>query len=137
MHLGKTLLGTALAAGFVALPLSSASAAYPCNPITGIFGAAATVAGAAVTIGTAPLVVPPSPSVAFSGDGLGESQGCSSFHGRTRAECGNAVARRRFRCRRFGRDTRALRQGHRLRRQLRSAAAGEVSVPPGDARYRP
>ena len=53
----KILLGTALAAGFAALPLSSASAAYPCNPITGVFGAAATVAGAAVTIGTAPLVI--------------------------------------------------------------------------------
>jgi hypothetical protein len=57
MHLGKTLLATALAAGFAALPLSSASAAYPCNPVTGVFGAAATVAGAAVTIGTAPLVI--------------------------------------------------------------------------------
>ena len=57
MHFGKTLLGTALAVGFAALPLSSASAAYPCNPITGVFGAAATVAGAAVTIGTAPLVL--------------------------------------------------------------------------------
>ena len=57
MHLGKTLLGVAVAAGFAALPLSSASAAYPCNPITGVFGAAATVAGAAVTIGTAPLVI--------------------------------------------------------------------------------
>ncbi len=31
--------------------------AYPCNPISGVFGAAATVAGAAVTIGTAPLVI--------------------------------------------------------------------------------
>jgi hypothetical protein len=57
MQLAKILLGTALAAGFAALPLSSASAAYPCNPITGVFGAAATVAGAAVTIGTAPLVI--------------------------------------------------------------------------------
>src|SRR6185437_11521010 len=57
MHFGKTLLGTALAVGFAALPLSSASAAYPCNPVTGVFGAAATVAGAAVTIGTAPLVI--------------------------------------------------------------------------------
>jgi hypothetical protein len=57
MQLTKILLGTALAAGFAALPLSSASAAYPCNPITGVFGAAATVAGAAVTIGTAPLVI--------------------------------------------------------------------------------
>lgn len=57
MQLAKILLGTALAAGFAVLPLSSASAAYPCNPITGVFGAAATVAGAAVTIGTAPLVI--------------------------------------------------------------------------------
>lgn len=57
MQLTKIILGTALAAGFAALPLSSASAAYPCNPITGVFGAAATVAGAAVTIGTAPLVI--------------------------------------------------------------------------------
>jgi len=57
VHFGKTLLGTALAAGFAVLPLSSASAAYPCNPITGVFGAAATVAGAAITIGTAPLVI--------------------------------------------------------------------------------
>ena len=57
MRYGKTLLCTALVAGFAALPLSSASAAYPCNPVTGVFGAAATVAGAAVTIGTAPLVI--------------------------------------------------------------------------------
>src|ERR1700744_6552277 len=57
MQFAKIFLGTALAAGFAALPLSSASAAYPCNPITGVFGAAATVAGAAVTIGTAPLVI--------------------------------------------------------------------------------
>jgi hypothetical protein len=56
MLFGKTLLGTALAMGFAALPLSAASA-YPCNPVTGVFGAAATVAGAAVTIGTAPLVI--------------------------------------------------------------------------------
>jgi hypothetical protein len=56
MQLGKILLGSTLAAGFAALPLSSASA-YPCNPVTGVFGAAATVAGAAVTIGTAPLVL--------------------------------------------------------------------------------
>jgi hypothetical protein len=57
MRFGKTLLsGAALVACFAALPLSSASA-YPCNPVTGIFGAAATVAGAAVTIGTAPLVI--------------------------------------------------------------------------------
>ena len=54
MILNKTLLGAALAAGLVALPLSAAQA-YPCNPVTGLFGAAATVAGAAVTIGTAPL----------------------------------------------------------------------------------
>jgi len=56
MRYGKTLLCTALVAGFAALPLSSASAA-PCNPVTGVFGAAATVAGVAVTIGTAPLVI--------------------------------------------------------------------------------
>jgi hypothetical protein len=56
MRTGQTLLGVALAAGFAALPLSAASA-YPCNPVTGVFGAAATVAGAAVTIGTAPLVI--------------------------------------------------------------------------------
>ena len=56
MRYGKTLLCTALVAGFAALPLSPASA-YPCNPVTGVFGAAATVAGAAVTIGTAPLVI--------------------------------------------------------------------------------
>jgi len=56
MHLGRTFLGMALVAGSAALPLSSASA-YPCNPVTGVFGAAATVAGAAVTIGTAPLVL--------------------------------------------------------------------------------
>jgi hypothetical protein len=56
MHIGKSLLGAALVAGAVALPLSSAMA-YPCNPISGVFGAAATVAGAAVTIGTAPLVI--------------------------------------------------------------------------------
>jgi hypothetical protein len=56
MRFGQTLAGAALAAGFAALPLSSASA-YPCNPVTGVFGAAATVAGAAVTIGTAPLVL--------------------------------------------------------------------------------
>lgn len=56
MLVGKTLLGAALAAGFAALPWSAASA-YPCNPVTGVFGAAATVAGAAVTIGTAPLVI--------------------------------------------------------------------------------
>jgi hypothetical protein len=56
MRYGRTLLGTALAAAFAALPLSSASA-YPCNPVTGVFGAAATVAGAAVTIGAAPLVI--------------------------------------------------------------------------------
>ena len=56
MQLGKILLGTALAAGFAMLPLTSASA-YPCNPVTGVLGAAATVAGAAVTIGTAPLVI--------------------------------------------------------------------------------
>jgi hypothetical protein len=56
MLLKKTLLGATLAVGFAALPLSSAMA-YPCNPVSGIFGAAATVAGAAVTIGTAPLVI--------------------------------------------------------------------------------
>ena len=56
MLFGKILLGTALAAGFATLPMSAASA-YPCNPVTGVFGAAATVAGAAVTIGTAPLVI--------------------------------------------------------------------------------
>jgi hypothetical protein len=56
MRIRQALLGTALAAGFAALPLSSASA-YPCNPVTGVFGAAATIAGAAVTIGTAPLVI--------------------------------------------------------------------------------
>jgi hypothetical protein len=49
-------LAATLAVGFATLPLSSASA-YPCNPVTGVFGAAATVAGAAVTIGTAPLVI--------------------------------------------------------------------------------
>lgn len=54
--IGKPLLAFAAAAGFAALPLTSASA-YPCNPVTGVFGAAATVAGAAVTIGTAPLVI--------------------------------------------------------------------------------
>ena len=53
---GKPLLVLAAAAGFAVLPLTSASA-YPCNPVTGVFGAAATVAGAAVTIGTAPLVI--------------------------------------------------------------------------------
>jgi hypothetical protein len=52
----KTLLGAALAAGLTALPLTAAQA-YPCNPVTGVLGAAATVAGAAVTIGTAPLVI--------------------------------------------------------------------------------
>jgi hypothetical protein len=56
MRYGRTLLGAALVAGCAALPLTSASAA-PCNPVTGVFGAAATVAGAAVTIGTAPLVI--------------------------------------------------------------------------------
>ncbi len=56
MFLRKTLLGAALAVGFAALPLTQASA-YPCNPVSGVFGAAATVAGAAVTIGTAPLVI--------------------------------------------------------------------------------
>ena len=56
MLLKKMLLGATLAAGFAALPLSPAMA-YPCNPISGLFGAAATVAGAAVTIGTAPLVI--------------------------------------------------------------------------------
>jgi hypothetical protein len=56
MLLNKILLGATLAAGFAALPLSQASA-YPCNPVSGVFGAAATVAGAAVTIGTAPLVI--------------------------------------------------------------------------------
>jgi hypothetical protein len=57
MRFGKTLLsGAALVAGFAVLPLSPA-AAYPCNPVTGVFGAAATIAGAAVTIGTAPLVI--------------------------------------------------------------------------------
>ena len=56
MLLKKTLLGAALAAGLAALPLSAAQA-YPCNPVSGVFGAAATVAGAAVTIGTAPLVI--------------------------------------------------------------------------------
>jgi hypothetical protein len=56
MLFGKTILGVALVVGATALPLSSASA-YPCNPVTGVFGAAATVAGAAVTIGTAPLVI--------------------------------------------------------------------------------
>jgi hypothetical protein len=53
----KTVLGATLAVGFAALPLSTAYAAYPCNPVTGVFGAAATIAGAAVTIGTAPLVI--------------------------------------------------------------------------------
>ncbi|HEX4860292.1 MAG TPA: hypothetical protein VFV07_03585 [Rhizomicrobium sp.] len=47
---------TLLVACFAALPLSAAQA-YPCNPVTGVLGAAATVAGAAVTIGTAPLVI--------------------------------------------------------------------------------
>jgi hypothetical protein len=56
MLFGKIVLGAALALGAAALPLTSASA-YPCNPVTGVFGAAATVAGAAVTIGTAPLVL--------------------------------------------------------------------------------
>jgi hypothetical protein len=56
MRPGQVLLGAALAAGLAALPLSSALA-YPCNPVTGVFGAAATIAGAAVTIGTAPLVI--------------------------------------------------------------------------------
>jgi hypothetical protein len=56
MLLKNTLLGATLAAGFAVLPLSQALA-YPCNPISGVFGAAATVAGAAVTIGTAPLVI--------------------------------------------------------------------------------
>jgi hypothetical protein len=56
MRPGQALFGAAFAAGFAALPLSSALA-YPCNPVTGVFGAAATVAGAAVTIGTAPLVI--------------------------------------------------------------------------------
>ncbi len=56
MLFGKTFLAAALAAGFLALPLSAAQA-YPCNPVTGVLGAAATVAGAAVTIGTAPLVI--------------------------------------------------------------------------------
>jgi hypothetical protein len=56
MRLGKSLLGVALVAGFAALPLSSASA-YPCNPVSGVFGAAATVVGGAVTIATAPLVI--------------------------------------------------------------------------------
>jgi hypothetical protein len=54
--IGKPLLVLAAAAGFAALSLTPA-AAYPCNPVTGVFGAAATVAGAAVTIGTAPLVI--------------------------------------------------------------------------------
>ncbi|HTT99043.1 MAG TPA: hypothetical protein VMF58_13400 [Rhizomicrobium sp.] len=53
---GKSFLAVIATAGFAALPLTSASA-YPCNPVTGVFGAAATVAGAAVTIGTAPLVI--------------------------------------------------------------------------------
>jgi hypothetical protein len=57
MRLGQSLLGAALAVGFAALPLSPALAYYPCNPVTGVFGAAATVVGAAVTIGTAPLVI--------------------------------------------------------------------------------
>jgi hypothetical protein len=57
MRFGKTLAGAALVTGFAVLPLSSALAYYPCNPVTGVFGAAATVAGAAVTIGTAPLVI--------------------------------------------------------------------------------
>ena len=57
MRIGKYLAGAAMATGFAALPLSSALAYYPCNPVTGVFGAAATVAGAAVTIGTAPLVI--------------------------------------------------------------------------------
>ncbi|MEI9931060.1 MAG: hypothetical protein WDM89_11075 [Rhizomicrobium sp.] len=56
MIFGKAVLVVTAAMGFAALPLSSASA-YPCNPVTGLFGAAATVAGAAVTIGTAPLVI--------------------------------------------------------------------------------
>ncbi len=56
MLFGKTALIATVAMGFAALPLSSAMA-YPCNPVTGVFGAAATVAGAAVTIGTAPLVI--------------------------------------------------------------------------------
>jgi hypothetical protein len=56
MRLGQSLLGAAVAIGFAALPLSSASA-YPCNPVTGVFGAAATVVGGAVTIATAPLVI--------------------------------------------------------------------------------
>jgi len=56
MRTGQILLGASLVAGMAALPLASASA-YPCNPVTGVFGAAATVAGAAVTIGTAPLVI--------------------------------------------------------------------------------
>ncbi len=56
MRPGQALLGAAFAAGFAVLPLSSALA-YPCNPVTGVFGAAATIAGAAVTIGTAPLVI--------------------------------------------------------------------------------
>ena len=56
MLFGKTALAATLAVGFATLPLSSALA-YPCNPVTGLFGAAATVAGAAVTIGTAPLVI--------------------------------------------------------------------------------
>ena len=56
MRPGQALLGAVFAAGFAALPLSSALA-YPCNPVTGVFGAAATIAGAAVTIGTAPLVI--------------------------------------------------------------------------------
>jgi hypothetical protein len=57
MRVRQSLLGAAVAVAFAALPLSSALAYYPCNPITGVFGVAATVAGAAVTIGTAPLVI--------------------------------------------------------------------------------